>query len=78
MEAEAVCVVGFKDENGVRYFKGAVKGTIVSPRGEGFGWDSIFEPEGSDKTFGEMSLEEKQRYSMRAVALAELGEHISP
>lgn len=33
---------------------------------KGFGFDPIFIPEGSNKTFGEMSIEEKNKYSHRA------------
>ena len=37
------------------------------PRGaNGFGWDEIFVPEGESKTYAEMTLEEKNRTSMRA------------
>lgn len=41
-------------------FEGRVFGTVVSPRGdEGFGYDPIFQPDGSTRTFGEMSGSEK-------------------
>lgn len=42
-------------------FRGEVEGTIVwPPRGtKGFGYDPVFQPEGFDTTFGEMSSEEK-------------------
>ncbi|OGM05315.1 non-canonical purine NTP pyrophosphatase, RdgB/HAM1 family [Candidatus Woesebacteria bacterium RIFCSPHIGHO2_01_FULL_39_32] len=51
-------------------FIGEVEGTISDkPRGEGFGWDPIFIPKGEKKTFGEITLEEKNKYSMRAKAL---------
>jgi non-canonical purine NTP pyrophosphatase (RdgB/HAM1 family) len=54
----------------IRTFTGDVTGTIVLyPRGEkGFGWDSVFRPDGSRLTFGEMSRTEKNTYSMRARA----------
>jgi hypothetical protein len=29
------------------YGEGVVQGTVVAPRGRGFGWDSIFQPQGS-------------------------------
>ena len=50
---------------------GEVCGYIAeSPRGtRGFGFDPIFIPEGETRTFGEMSIEEKNRYSHRAVAV---------
>jgi XTP/dITP diphosphohydrolase len=42
-------------------FRGEVEGTLVwPPRGEnGFGYDPVFLPAGYDRTFGEMSAEEK-------------------
>jgi XTP/dITP diphosphohydrolase len=42
-------------------FEGRVDGTLVfPPRGTaGFGYDPIFRPDGHDRTFGEMSSEEK-------------------
>jgi XTP/dITP diphosphohydrolase len=42
-------------------FEGRVHGTLVwPPRGrKGFGYDPMFLPEGAEKTFGEMSAEEK-------------------
>jgi XTP/dITP diphosphohydrolase len=42
-------------------FEGRVHGTLVwPPRGErGFGYDPMFQPDGFDKTFGEMAAEEK-------------------
>ncbi|MGH6760714.1 MAG: RdgB/HAM1 family non-canonical purine NTP pyrophosphatase [Phyllobacterium sp.] len=44
-----------------KYFRGEVEGTLVWPaRGQlGFGYDPVFLPEGYDKTFGEMTAEEK-------------------
>ncbi|MBO9192795.1 RdgB/HAM1 family non-canonical purine NTP pyrophosphatase [Rhizobium sp. 16-449-1b] len=42
-------------------FRGEVEGFVAwPPRGtEGFGYDPVFQPEGYDTTFGEMSAEEK-------------------
>jgi non-canonical purine NTP pyrophosphatase (RdgB/HAM1 family) len=54
------------------YGEGVVHGQVVSPRGAGFGWDSIFCPEGSSKTMGEMEAEEKASFSMRTKALHDL------
>jgi inosine/xanthosine triphosphate pyrophosphatase family protein len=46
---------------------------IVLPAGkEAFGWDAIFRPHGSGRTYGEMSREEKSARSMRTVALRKL------
>ncbi|MCL6705750.1 RdgB/HAM1 family non-canonical purine NTP pyrophosphatase [Pseudomonas sp. R2.Fl] len=43
------------------FFRGEVEGHVVwPPRGtRGFGYDPVFQPEGYDVTFGEMSAEEK-------------------
>lgn len=70
--ASAKVVVVYIDKNSKEHvFEGEVKGTISKkPRGDnGFGWDAIFIPKGSKKTFGEMSLKEKNKYSMRKKAL---------
>ncbi|MCX8995754.1 RdgB/HAM1 family non-canonical purine NTP pyrophosphatase [Rhizobiaceae bacterium BDR2-2] len=42
-------------------FRGEVEGTVVwPPRGDkGFGYDPLFQPQGYDKTFGELTSEEK-------------------
>ncbi|MBS7616592.1 XTP/dITP diphosphatase [Candidatus Bathyarchaeota archaeon] len=52
-------------------FKGEVWGEITEKirRGcSGFGFDPIFKPFGSQKTFAEMSITEKNKYSHRAKA----------
>jgi len=58
----------------IKYFEGVVEGVISTPKGtHGFGWDSIFIPNGSTKTFAEMdSIEEKNSFSMRYLALEKL------
>ncbi len=55
-------------------FEGIVEGTIIDEKrgAEGFGYDPIFVPENESKTFAEMSLEEKNRYSHRVRALAKM------
>jgi inosine triphosphate pyrophosphatase len=54
------------------YGEGVVQGLVVAPRGEGFGWDAIFRPDGSEKTMSEMSIEERSPFSMRIKALHDL------
>jgi len=66
-----ICLI----DNGVEHlFEGIVDGTIIEQgRGaEGFGYDPIFLPDGSDKTFAEMSMEEKNDLSHRGRAIAAL------
>lgn len=55
-------------------FEGICNGKIIdTPRGtDGFGYDPIFIPEGSTRTFAEMSLEEKNRFNHRTRAAAKL------
>ncbi len=55
-------------------FIGICEGRITeSPRGiNGFGYDSVFIPEGSTKTFAEMNMEEKNSYSHRKKAVDQL------
>lgn len=62
----------YLDEQGnAIFFNGKVSGTISETiRGEsGFGYDPVFIPDGVDKTFAEMSLEEKNRLSHRRKAI---------
>jgi len=57
-----VCVICLAFPDGAaRYFRGEVAGHVVAPpRGDqGFGYDPIFQPVGLDKTFAEISEEEK-------------------
>ncbi|MEO6978679.1 MAG: non-canonical purine NTP diphosphatase [Mucilaginibacter sp.] len=56
------------------FFDGTIEGTIRHERAgtEGFGYDPIFQPDGYSITFAEMSLEEKNRISHRALAMEKL------
>lgn len=69
-----VTFFGYYDGSEYHGFAGEVVGVIPqTPRGAGgFGWDPIFQPLGSDKTFAEMMPEEKDRVSMRRRALERL------
>lgn len=55
-------------------FEGTCEGQITTQRrGEkGFGYDPVFVPEGSSRTFAEMDLSEKDLYSHRAKATRKL------
>jgi XTP/dITP diphosphohydrolase len=61
-------------DNNEYFFEGICKGSINhEPVGTGgFGYDAIFIPNGSDKTFGQMSLQEKNKYSHRKKAMDKL------
>jgi XTP/dITP diphosphohydrolase len=56
------------------FFEGICKGEIINQKKgqEGFGYDPVFVPEGSVKAFAEMSLEEKNSFSHRSKAVAQL------
>jgi len=78
--ALAITTIVYKDgQNEDHVFQGEMKGTISEAvRGEnGFGWDKIFIPDGDTKTLGEMSLDEKNKYSMRAKALKKFANWLS-
>ena len=67
--AEAKATIGFLDDkNKMHFFEGSVLGDIVQPKVSGFGWDPIFQPKGYNKTFGQMSKEEKNHISHRRQA----------
>jgi XTP/dITP diphosphohydrolase len=73
------CVIAVASDNKLlRTFEGVVEGTIVDlPRGSrGFGYDPIFQPNGSDQTFAEMTPLLKNKISHRAKAIAALREAI--
>lgn len=74
--AIATTMFGYYDGTLYRAFSGSVEGVIApAPRGtQGFGWDALFQPAGSARTFAEMDAVEKDRYSMRRLALEQLRE----
>lgn len=60
-------------------FEGIVKGTISEERlGKGgFGYDPIFIPEGFDKSFSQMGLQNKNLISHRGRAVRELADYLN-
>jgi XTP/dITP diphosphohydrolase len=76
--ARFVCCIAMASHSGVKTFTGYVHGRICKePRGEGgFGYDPVFIPEGENRTFAEMSEEEKNTISHRAMALRKLEEYL--
>ena len=60
-------------------FEGRIDGTIITERRgtNGFGYDPVFIPDGGKITFAEMSLDEKNRISHRALAFNKLKEFLS-
>ena len=56
------------------FFEGICAGRIISERrgNNGFGYDPVFIPTGSDKTFAEMDMAEKNKFSHRKKAMEKL------
>lgn len=71
-------VIALIMNNETHYFEGIVDGEILTERhgSEGFGYDPIFRPEGYEKSFAELTLEEKNRISHRGRAVAKLIEFL--
>jgi XTP/dITP diphosphohydrolase len=63
----------------IKTFEGIVEGVILSESigREGFGYDPIFQPEGHDISFAQMSLEDKNLISHRARALEKLVNYLN-
>lgn len=61
------------------FFEGICEGKIIDEKrgSHGFGYDPVFIPSGSTKTFGEMSMEEKTKYSHRTMATEKLVAYLS-
>jgi XTP/dITP diphosphohydrolase len=55
-------------------FEGVAQGKITESRrgNKGFGYDPVFIPEGTDRTFAEMDIREKNQYSHRKKATEKL------
>ena len=77
--AEFRSVIVYKEKGRkAKVFIGTCQGTIShEERGtKGFGFDPIFIPAGSDKTFGEMDAQEKNKYSHRGKSIDMLVEYL--
>lgn len=78
--ARFVCVLALAYPDGaVVTFEGTVEGRVGrKPVGfNGFGYDPVFYPEGTDKTFAQLPPEEKDSMSHRGRALAKFAEYIA-
>lgn len=68
------CVISLILDDQEYFFEGSVEGSIATERSgkAGFGYDPIFKPGGYDRTFSEMTGEEKNKISHRGKAMAKL------
>jgi XTP/dITP diphosphohydrolase len=78
-KAQFTTVIAVILNNEIYFFEGAISGQIIdNQRGEGgFGYDSVFIPDGYDKTFAELPAEVKNSISHRAVAMQKFKEFIN-
>jgi XTP/dITP diphosphohydrolase len=75
-------VIAYCDQETIcepKFFEGEVNGKITlaerkKQRKSGFGFDPIFEPRETEKTFAEMTIIEKNRYSHRSMAIRKFAE----
>ena len=67
-------VITYRIQNETHQFEGVIDGNIISEKigTYGFGYDPIFIPKGSQKTFAQMSTEEKNQFSHRSRAFEKL------
>lgn len=66
------------DGDGEHLFEGIVEGHIAREEhgSDGFGYDPLFVPEGEERTFAEMTAEEKNAISHRGRAVRRLAEYL--
>ncbi|MDP5121526.1 MAG: RdgB/HAM1 family non-canonical purine NTP pyrophosphatase, partial [Spirosomaceae bacterium] len=71
-------VISLIHDNEETQFEGIVKGKINEELSgtDGFGYDPLFTPEGFDRTFAEMTMEEKNPISHRGLAVEKLINHL--
>ncbi len=72
-------VITYYDNGNYVQFEGITEGAILPERQgkEGFGYDPIFKPNDADKTYAEMSLEEKNSYSHRKKSFTLFANHLA-
>jgi XTP/dITP diphosphohydrolase len=81
-KAQFQSVIAYSDENNQSppiFFYGESKGIVTIRESfeqdkSGFGFDPIFQPQGSEKTFAEMTIKEKNLCSHRALAVRKFAE----
>ncbi len=76
--AQFRCIITLILGDDIYQFDGIIRGKIIDEkRGtQGFGYDPLFIPDGYDRTFAEMSIEEKNPISHRGLAVAKLIEFL--
>ncbi len=77
--AKFTTVISLVENGDITNFEGIINGTITSERkgDSGFGYDPVFKPEDYDLTFAEMTPEEKNKISHRAIAINKLVDYLN-
>jgi XTP/dITP diphosphohydrolase len=67
-------VIALSLKGEIHRFEGICEGKIINKQrgNQGFGYDPVFIPEGVEKTFAEMTIDEKNQFSHRKKALAKM------
>lgn len=78
-EAQFRTVIALNIDGNNHLFEGICKGKIISEKigDSGFGYDPIFQPEGYDKTFAQMSQAQKNDIGHRGRAIRKLIEYLN-
>lgn len=76
--AQFVTYIALIIKGEIQTFEGVCKGTILTQMqgNEGFGYDPIFQPEGFEETFAQMTSEQKNAVSHRGKATRKLIEYL--
>ena len=78
LSARFICVITLVIAGEYRQFEGVIEGTISREKqgNHGFGYNPIFIPEGHDRTFAEMTMQEKSELSHRGRAFEKLKQYL--
>ena len=77
-KARATTTVAYTDGKKISQFDGSIDGeilgipTVADTEWKKFGWNAIFKPDGFDRSLAEIGVVEKNRISMRRIALEKL------
>jgi XTP/dITP diphosphohydrolase len=79
--AQFVCALCYIDENHIETIvRGEVRGVVLDKESgsNGFGYDPLFMPNGYDKSFGQMTMQEKKSLSHRGEAIKKIKAELFP
>jgi len=78
-KAQFKTVIALNIDNKQLLFTGIIKGEILKEKKglQGFGYDSIFQANGMNQSFAEISMKEKSKISHRGIAVEKLLKHLS-